>query len=78
MLHHSNKTKITIREFASFIGTVTSSFPGNKFGPLYYRAMLKVKDKSVNYNEGNFNVIIKILCIKYHGGKIIYSKCLNL
>ena len=23
-----------IREFVSFIGTVTSSFPGNQFGPL--------------------------------------------
>ena len=29
------KPKLTIREFASFIGTLTSSFPGNQFGPLY-------------------------------------------
>ena len=35
------KPKLTIRELASFIGTLTSSFPGNQFGPLYYRAMLK-------------------------------------
>ena len=56
----SMKPKLTIREFASFIGTLTSSFPGNQFGPLYYRAMLKSKDKSLKYNKGNFNAIIKL------------------
>ena len=29
------KPRLTIREFASFIGTLTSSFPGSQFGPLY-------------------------------------------
>ena len=52
------KPKLTIREFASFIGTLISSFPGNQFGPLYYRAMLKLKDKSLKYNKGNFNAVI--------------------
>ena len=51
---------MAIREFASFIGTLTSSFPGNQFGPLYYRAMLKFKDKSLRYNKGNFNAVIKL------------------
>ena len=54
------KPKLTIREFASFICTLTSSFPGNQFGPLYYRAMLKLKDKSLKYNKGNFNAVIKL------------------
>ena len=54
------KRKLTIREFASFIGTLTSSFPGKQFGPLYYRAMLKFKDKSLKYNKGNFNAGIKL------------------
>ena len=54
------KQKLAIREFASFIGTLTSSFPGNQFGPLYYRAMLKFKDKSLKYNKGNFNAVIKL------------------
>ena len=39
--------KLTIGEFANFIGTFTSSSPGNHFGPLYYRAMLKFKDTSL-------------------------------
>ena len=56
----SMKPKLTIREFASFIGTLTSSFPGNQFGPLYCRAMLKSKDKSLKYNKGNLNAIIKL------------------
>ena len=54
------KPKLTIREFANFIGTLTSSFPGNQFGPLYYRAMLKFKDKSLKYNQGDFNAVIKL------------------
>ena len=56
----STKPKLTIREFASFIGTLTSSFLGNQFGPLYYRTMLKLKDKSLKYNKGNFNAVIKL------------------
>ena len=56
----STKPKLTIREFASFIGTLTSSFPGNQFGPLYYRATLKLKDNSLKYNKGNFNAVIKL------------------
>ena len=54
------KPKLTIREFASFIGPLTPSFPGNQFGPLYYRVMLKLKDKSLKYNKGNFNAVIKL------------------
>ena len=53
------KPKLIIREFASFIGTLTSLFPENQFGPLYYRAMLKFKDKSLKYNKGNINAVIK-------------------
>ena len=54
------KPKLRIREFASFIGNLASSFPGNQFGPPYYRAMLKLKDKSLKYNKGNFNAVIKL------------------
>ena len=54
------KLKLTIREFASFTGTLTSSFTGNQFGPFNYRAMLKFKNKSLKYNERNFNAIIKL------------------
>ena len=51
---------IVLVEFASFIGTLTSSFSGNQFGPLYHRAMLKFKDKSLKYNKVNFNAVIKL------------------
>ena len=54
------KLKLTIREFASFIGTLRSSFPENQFWPLYYRAMLILKHKSLKYNKGNFNAVIKL------------------
>ena len=54
------KPNLTIRESASFIGTLRSSFPENQFDPLYYRAMIKLKDKSLKYNKGNFNAVIKL------------------
>ena len=54
------RPKLTVREFAIFIGTLTSSFPENQFGSLYYRAMLKFKDNSLKYNKGKFNEIIKL------------------
>ena len=54
------KAKWTIREFVSVIGTLTSSFSGNRFSTLYFRAMLKFKDKFLKYNKGNFNAIIKL------------------
>ena len=56
----STKPKLTIKEFPSFIGTLTSSFPGNQCGPLHYRTMLKFKDKSLKYNKVNFNAVIKL------------------
>ena len=54
------KPQLTIREFASFFGTLTSSFPGNQFGSLQYRAMIKFKDKSLKYNKGNFIAVITL------------------
>ena len=50
------KKKLTVTIFASLTGTLTSTFPGNLCGTLYYRAM----SKSQKYNKGNFNVIIKL------------------
>ena len=59
------KPKFTIRELASFIGTLLSLFPRNQFGLLNYRTMLKFKE----YNKVNFNAIIRLAegFIKYHG-----------
>ena len=60
------KQKFAIREFASIFGTLTSSFPGNQFGPLYHRAMLKLKDKCLKYNKSNFNIITKFSEDTFH------------
>ena len=54
------KPKLTIRELASFIGTLTSLFPGNQSDPLYYRAILESKYKFLKYNKDNLNVVIKL------------------
>ena len=43
-----------------FFGTFTSLFPANQFCPLYFKTKLKFKYKSLKYNKGNFNAIIKL------------------
>ena len=60
MLCHSNQIKIKNKKIASFVVTLTFTFPGNQFGPLYYTVTLKFIDKSLKYNEGNINTIIKL------------------
>ena len=56
----SKKQDLKIRDVASFIGTLTSTFPTNKYGPLYYRVVLKNKDDFLKVNKGNFNARIDL------------------
>ena len=50
----------TIRELSSLIGTLTSTFPGNKFGSLYYRQLDKRKILGLKKAKGNFDTLIKL------------------
>ena len=61
------KTKIflkpctfSIREVASFIGTLTSSLPGILYGPLHYRNLERDKNEALKYAKGNFNNNMRI------------------
>ena len=56
----SKKQDLKIRDVASFIGTLTSTFPANEYGPLYYRAILKNKDDFLKANKGNINATIDL------------------
>jgi hypothetical protein len=47
--------QFTIREVASCIGKLVSSFPGVEFGPLYYRNLESDKDRALKHNAGNFD-----------------------
>ena len=49
-----------MREFSSFIGTLTCIFHGNRFESLYYRSILRFKDKFLKFNKENVNRIIKL------------------
>ena len=49
-----------IRDVASFIVTLTSTFPANEYGPLYYWAMLKNKDDFLKANKADFNTRIDL------------------
>ena len=55
---NSKKQDLEIRNVASFIGTLISTFPANEYGRLYYRAILKNKDLN------NFSVIIFFLQVQ--------------
>ena len=54
------KGKFTLRELPSLIGTLISTFPGNKFGPLYYRELDKCKTLGMKKAKGNFDTPIKL------------------
>ena len=47
--------QFTIREVASFIGTLVSSFPGVEFGPLHYRHIEADKELNLKLSKGNFD-----------------------
>lgn len=72
-LPESKKTKIkdacnsllrhespTIREVARVIGSVVSTFPAVKFGPLYYRALENDKSSALKYSSGNFDAVMHL------------------
>ena len=45
---------------SSLIGTSTSTFPENKFGPLYYRELDKCKTVGLKKAKGNFDTLVKL------------------
>ena len=47
--------RFTIREVASFLGTLVSSFPGVDFCPLHYRHIEVDKETNFKLNQGIFD-----------------------
>ena len=58
---HPNK-QFTIREVASFLGTLVSSFPGVQFGPLHYRQIEVDKERNLKLNQGKFDALMTLSC----------------
>ena len=56
---HPNK-QFTIREVASFLGTLVSSFPGVQFGPLHYCQIEVDKERNLKLNQGNFDALMTL------------------
>ena len=56
------RDSFTVRESSSLIGTLISTFPGNKFGPLYYLELYKCKCKTLGLKKatGNFDTFTKL------------------
>ena len=52
--------RFTIREVASFLGTLVSSFPGVEFGPLRYRLIEVGKEANLKLNQGNLDSLLTL------------------
>lgn len=50
----------TIREVASVIGKIVSSFPGAMYGPLHYRNLEKDKCLALKQDKGNFDSLMTL------------------
>ena len=46
---------LSIRQVAKLLGTLTSAFPGVKFGPLHYRSLERCKIAALKKAKGNFD-----------------------
>ena len=53
-------SKFTVREVASFIGTLVSSFLGVNFGPLRYHHIEADKELYLNLNKRNFDSLMTL------------------
>ena len=51
---------ISIRTVACLVGKLVSSFPGSRFGPLYYRNIERDKIKALSANKGNFDASMMV------------------
>ena len=77
------KEFLKIRVLASLIGTLTATFPGNKLGPLQYRALYKCKTYTLKKSKGNFECRVTLskdalLDLKWWRDNIIFvSKSLQ-
>eukprot|EP00794_Sanderia_malayensis_P010499 gene10499-11598_t len=60
ILKFLNMKKPTIKDLASVIGTVISTFPAIPYGKLHYRNSEKCKIEALKINKGNFKATILI------------------
>jgi hypothetical protein len=61
--HLLKQTSIIIRELASLIGTLVSTFPGVELGPLHYRTLEHDKGLALKRSNGNFGSEMSLISI---------------
>ena len=54
------RSKYTIREVASVLGLLVSSFPAVMYGPLYYRQLEREKSHAIKDNNGNYEAFMSL------------------
>ena len=66
MLYRSNETKIDNKRICWFYWYSHILISRKPVGPPYYKAMLKFKEKSLKYNKGYFNPVMKLSEDTFH------------
>ena len=55
-----SKQTVTIQELAEVTGMMVASFPGQQFGPLFYRNCDNLKNKALKLHKGNYRAKLNI------------------
>ena len=70
---------VKIRQLASLLGKISSSFPASDFGRLHYSGLERLKTSALAYHKGNFNAKIcldedAVLDISWWRDNVIFQK----
>ena len=58
--HFLTSTSVSIRDVASLIGTLVSTFPGVDYGALHYRTLERDKDIALKSSKGDFDSLMSL------------------
>ena len=58
--HFLRSEAMSIRDVASLIGTLVSTFPGVDYRPLHYRTLERDKDMALKSANGNFDAVMSL------------------
>ena len=56
------KANLTIHEVAHVVGLMVASFPGNTYGPLFYRTLDNTKIEALKTSKGSFQGKVQLPC----------------
>ena len=64
--HFLRSEAVSIRDVASLLGTLVSTFPGVEYGSLHYRTLERDKDMALKSANGNFDAVMSASKLDLH------------